>query len=163
MAAEPASKEPLIDTHTHFYDPTRPQGVPWPGKGDKRLYRPVLPAEFFKLTTPLGVTGTVVVEASPWLEDNRWLLDLADHEKGIVGIVGNLTPGEAEFAGHLKRFSRHPLYRGIRIGHGLLKEKLADKAFLDDMRRLADQDLTLDVNGGPDTPMLPNLPGSFHN
>ena len=20
----------IIDTHTHFYDPTRPEGVPWP-------------------------------------------------------------------------------------------------------------------------------------
>lgn len=33
----------ILDTHTHFYDPTRPQGVPWPDKNDKRLYRPVLP------------------------------------------------------------------------------------------------------------------------
>src|SRR4051812_25742108 len=26
---EPAG---VIDTHTHFYDPTRPEGVPWPAK-----------------------------------------------------------------------------------------------------------------------------------
>ena len=32
----------VIDTHTHFYDPTRAQGVPWPPREDKLLYRTVL-------------------------------------------------------------------------------------------------------------------------
>ncbi len=36
----------IIDTHTHFYDPTRPQGVPWPPKDDAVLYRRVLPRDF---------------------------------------------------------------------------------------------------------------------
>jgi hypothetical protein len=31
----------LIDTHTHFYDPTRAGGVPWPPREDKHLYRTV--------------------------------------------------------------------------------------------------------------------------
>ena len=33
----------IIDTHTHFYDPTRPQGVPWPPPDDTLLYRRVMP------------------------------------------------------------------------------------------------------------------------
>ncbi|NCY02726.1 MAG: hypothetical protein EBX36_07380, partial [Planctomycetia bacterium] len=73
-AAEPPA--PVIDTHTHFYDPTRPGGVPWPPRDDAILYRTVLPAEWERLAQPAGVTGTVVVEASPLLEDNDWLLDL---------------------------------------------------------------------------------------
>ena len=24
----------VIDTHTHFYDPKRSQGIPWPNKND---------------------------------------------------------------------------------------------------------------------------------
>src|SRR5438876_1104186 len=50
--AEPA---PAIDAHTHFYDPTRPQGVPWPDKGDKVLYRKVLPGELKELAGKHGV------------------------------------------------------------------------------------------------------------
>src|SRR2546422_9274246 len=65
----------IIDTHTHFYDPTRPQGVPWPPKSETMLYRPVLPEEFVSKAKPLGVTGTIKVEASAWLEDNQWVLD----------------------------------------------------------------------------------------
>src|SRR3954463_3661175 len=79
-AAQEKPKLDIIDTHTHFYDPTRPQGVPWPGKGDKKLYRPVLPSEYKQLAKPFGVVGTIVVEASPWVEDNQWLLDLAAKE-----------------------------------------------------------------------------------
>src|SRR5438552_2260068 len=95
-ATSPTEKAPVsvraIDAHTHFYDPHRPQGVPWPGKGDKLLYRTVLPPEFKQLTKKHHVQGTIVVEASPWLEDNQWLLDLAAKEPFIVGVVGRLDP-----------------------------------------------------------------------
>jgi hypothetical protein len=53
----------LIDAHTHFYDPTRPAGVPWPPRDDKLLYRRVLPPNHLALPVPKPVTGTVVVEA----------------------------------------------------------------------------------------------------
>ena len=59
----------VIDTHTHFYDPKRPQGIPWPNKNDEFLYRTVLPDEYKAVTKPLGVRGTVVVEASKRFED----------------------------------------------------------------------------------------------
>lgn len=84
---------PALDAHTHFYDPGRPQGVPWPGKEDKLLYRTVLPGDFKKLTKNHRVVSTIVVEASPWLEDNQWLLDLAARDPFVVGVVGHLDPG----------------------------------------------------------------------
>lgn len=143
---------PVIDTHTHFYDPTRPEGVPWPGKGDPVLYRPVLPAEFFSLTEALGVVSTVVVEASPWFADNAWLLELAAKQPRLTGIVGNLTPGTPEFAGQLRELSRNPRYRGFRINHGLLSKQLGEKAFLKDLAIVAELGLVMDVNGGPDLP-----------
>src|SRR5882757_7999637 len=85
-----ASGFTVIDTHTHFYDPTRAQGVPWPPREDKLLYRTVLPRDYRALPVPRSVTGTVVVEASPWVEDNQWVLDLAAHDPFIVGLVGGL-------------------------------------------------------------------------
>lgn len=105
-----------IDTHTHFYNPNRPGGVPWPSPQDTELYRPVLPEEFVTLSKPLGVAGTVVVEASSWLEDNQWILDLAADNPAIVGFVGNLDIDDTRFADHLDRFSPHPLFCGIRLG-----------------------------------------------
>lgn len=157
LAAYAAADEkagPVIDTHTHFYDPTRPEGVPWPGKDDKLLYRQVLPAEFKALAKPLGVTGTVVVEASPRVEDNQWLLDLAKDDPFLVGVVGRLTPGADNFAKHLERFAKDPLFRGIRVNAGEVTRGLESKGFRDDLKRLADADRELDVNGGPETPAV---------
>ncbi|TXT18353.1 MAG: amidohydrolase 2, partial [Planctomycetota bacterium] len=143
---------PMVDCHTHFYDPTRPEGVPWPGKGDAVLYRTILPKQFLEQAAPVGVTKTIVVEASPRVEDNAWLLDLAAKNPSIIGVVGNLTPGKPEFAGHLKRFAANKLYRGIRVNHNAVKAGLDQAEFLADVRRLAELGLELDVNGGPDMP-----------
>src|SRR5262249_17072622 len=140
----------LIDTHTHFYDPTRPQGVPWPPKDDKLLFRRVLPEHFKTLTRPHGVTGTVVVEASPLVEDNQWLLDLAKDEPFLAGIVGHLSPSDDGFPRQLGRFAKNKLFRGIRIGAAELKKGLDQPRFVENLKRLADQDLALDVIGGPD-------------
>ena len=150
---EAANRPPMVDCHTHFYDPTRPAGVPWPAKGDPALYRPVLPKHFLEQAAPLGVDKTVVVEASPWVEDNAWLLELAAANRSIVGVVGNLTPGKAAFAQQLKRFAANKIYRGIRIGHDALRSGLEQPEFVSDIRRLADSGLELDVNGGPQTPV----------
>src|SRR5205809_6764170 len=113
----------IIDTHTHFYDPTRPQGVPWPPPDDTVLYRRVMPENYKALAVPEGVTGTVVVEASQWVEDNEWILDLAAREPFIVGFVGNLQPGSPDFGANLERLAANPLFRGIRprsASHGMV-------------------------------------------
>lgn len=139
----------IIDCHTHFYDPTRPEGVPWPSAGSS-LYRTVLPQHLRELKQYRRITGTVIVEASPLVEDNAWLLDLAKDDPFIVGIVGNLMPGTVEFAGHLDRFAKNPLFRGIRVSSRTVTDLLSSS--LADLKKMIDHDLSLDVNGGPDTP-----------
>lgn len=141
----------LIDTHTHFYDPTRKGGVPWPGKDDAVLYRPVLPKEFAKLAAPHGVIRTVVVEASPRVEDNQWLLDLAKDNAVIVGVVGRLLLADGDFAKHLARFAKNPLFRGVRVNEGEVRAALKDDKQLDRLKAFSDNGLTLDLNGGPET------------
>ncbi|HEY2250638.1 MAG TPA: amidohydrolase family protein [Planctomycetaceae bacterium] len=152
VAADSKSDLDIIDCHTHFYDPTRPAGIPWPQPGTP-LYRPVLPKHLRELKQFRRVTGTVIVEASPRLEDNAWLLELAQDDPFIVGIVGHLDPGTPDFAKHVKRFTANPLFRGIRVSSNLVQEFLKKGTFTD-LKLLADHDLALDVNGGPDTPAL---------
>jgi len=136
----------IIDTHTHFYDPTRSQGVPWPPKGSF-LDRPVLPPDWQRVAAPHGIRETVVVEASAWPEDNDWILRLADAHPCIVGFIGNLRPAEAAFAAHLRRLGAHPLFRGIRIPAGRLSADLADPTFERHLGLLADRGLAVDING----------------
>jgi L-fuconolactonase len=133
----------IIDTHTHFYDPSRPQGVPWPAKDNQLLYRTVLPQHHRALAEPEGITGTVVVEASAWLDDNQWILDLAEQDPWIVGLVGHVDPGQ-EFAQNLARFAEHPLFLGIRLGGGYF-DNLYEGTTLQDVEELAKNLLALDV------------------
>jgi len=137
----------IIDCHTHFYDPTRPQGVPWPKKNTS-LYRTVLPKDLRALPKAKPLSGTVVVEASPWIEDNQWLLDIAKEDPFIVGIVGNLQPQSETFHRDLKRFAANPLYRGIRVSHKNVEKQL-EKNELKPFQALCERDLELDINGPP--------------
>lgn len=88
------------------------------------------------------------MEASPWLEDNQWVLDVAASNKIIVGTVGNLEPGKPDFRQQLDRFRRNPLFRGIRNGNLWNRDpshQLSNPGFVSDLRYLAQAGLTLDT------------------
>jgi L-fuconolactonase len=146
MAQEAAI--PIIDTHIHLFDPTRPQGVPWPSKDNAILYKPALPSRFRELTKSLGVVGAIEVECSPWLEDNQWVLEVAAGDTIMVGTVGDLEPGRPDFRRQLDRFHKNPLFRGIRYGYLWgrdLRAQMGRPEFIDDVRYLASADLAFDT------------------
>ena len=144
----PVPAPAAIDTHTHFYDPTRPKGVPWPGK-DTPLYRRVLPPDWLEQAQPAGITQTVVLEASSWVEDNQWLLDLARHHPCLIGVVGRLPIGEEGCTQLIDRFAAAPKFRGVRVSGTAVVEGLDSPTFMRDMERLAFHGLVPDINGGP--------------
>ena len=137
---------PIIDTHIHLYDTSRPGGVPWPPESDKVLFRPILTKQFNEVADRNGVGMTVVVEASDLVEDNQWVLDLVrDQPERYIGVVGNLPIGTPEFAGHLKRFSRDKRYVGIRMRQRPRGEDFFNEAVWRDLRLMAKSGKTLDV------------------
>lgn len=139
---------PIIDTHIHLFDTERPGGVPWPPKSNAALYRPALPARYRKIAEPLGIVGAIEVEASPLVEDNQWVLDVAKDETILVGTVGHLEPGEPDFRKQLERFRKNRLFRGIRFGNLWerdIGDVLGNAQVVADLRALADADLTMDV------------------
>ena len=97
---------------------------------------------------PLGSVGAIKVEASPWVEDNLWVLDVAQRDTIIVGVIGNLEPDKPEFKEYFDRYRKHPLFRGIRYGNlwGRDPVKQAENpVFIDGLKLLADADLVLDT------------------
>ena len=140
-SAEAAAPVPIIDTHVHLYDPTRPQGVPWPDKTDATLYKPTLPDRFRSVTKGLGIVGMVEVECSPWVEDNQWVLDIAAKDRIIVGTVGNLDPTKPDFRKHLERFHRNPLFRGIRYD---FRGQVSKPEVVSGLKAMAEAGLELD-------------------
>ena len=146
LAAEPcrcATK--VYDCAVHFYDTSRPQGVPWPSPKEPILYKPTLPDRYLSAIRPFQVDGVVAIEASPWLEDNLWLLNLGDRTPLIKAVVGNIAPAHPDFRAAVDRFSKHPLWRGIRIGAAVIPKFLSDPQAMADLRTLMEKGLSLDV------------------
>lgn len=140
---------PIIDTHVHLFDPNRPQGAPYKGPaGTLSNTLGSFPDRYSTLARPLGVVGAIAVEASPWIEDNLWLLETCGANDIMLGAIGNLRPDSREFPEFLDRFRKNPLFRGIRYGnlwHYDLVEKSKDPEFLEQLKRLAGADLVLDT------------------
>ena len=145
LPAQDFSDIPIIDTHIHLYDTTREQGLPWPPESDKVLYRPVLPKHFNEVCVKNGITATVIVEASSWLPDNQWVLDLVeDQPNRYIGLVGSLEIGKPGFEESLTKLSKDERYVGIRM-----RERASDDFFTEavwrDLKRLSEMKKTLDV------------------
>jgi L-fuconolactonase len=119
--------------------------VPWPSRNEPVLYKPTYPERYLENIKPFRVNGLVAVEASAWLEDNLWLLDVADRNRLVWAVVGNIQPGHPEFKDALGRFSKHPLFRGIRISASSVSAFAAQPEALADLKLLAAKDLSLDI------------------
>ena len=147
LPQQPGTAIPIIDTHIHLFDPTRPQGAPYSGPPGQPP-QPALPPRYRALAAPLGIVGAVKIEASPWVEDNLWVLEVAERDNIVVGVVGNLEPDKPDFAEMLGRYHKNPLFRGIRYGNlwGRDITMQADNpAFIEGMKLVAKADLVLDT------------------
>jgi predicted TIM-barrel fold metal-dependent hydrolase len=140
---------PIIDTHIHLFDQTRPQGAPYSGpRVPGQAPIPAYPDRYRKLAAPLGSVGAIKVEASPWVEDNLWVLEVAQRDTIIVGVIGNLEPDKPEFKEYFDRYRKHPLFRGIRYGNLWnrdVSKQVENPAFIEGLKLLADADLVLDT------------------
>jgi L-fucono-1,5-lactonase len=149
---------PIIDTHIHLFDPTRPQGAPYSGPRPAPGATPIAayPERYRRLAVPLGVVGAIKVEASPWIEDNLWVLEVAQRDPIMVGVIGNLEPDKPEFPEYLERYHKNPLFRGIRYGNLWgrdITKQSTNPDFVGGLKLLADADLVLDT-ANPRVPLL---------
>ena len=150
---------PIIDTHIHLWDLTRPQGAPFPDKQVQAKYKlpDVMTAKVYRQqSAPPGVVGAIQTDASPWIEDNLWVLETCAEESIMVGVVGNLRPEAKEFPEYLERFHKNPLFRGIRYGNiwGYDIVQQADNpVFINGLKLMAQAGLVLDV-GNPAIDLL---------
>jgi L-fuconolactonase len=135
---------PILDTHIHFYQASRPGGIPWP-PAISEIYGDFLPAKYKDVAIRNGIVASGVVEASPLVEDNQWILNLLGHDAFFPFFVGQLEIGSADFASNLERFSHDHRFVGIR---GFLWSPPAitlDAAQLANLRDLAQRGMTLDI------------------
>ena len=148
-AAAPLADIPIIDTHVHLFDSRRPQGVPYAGSPEwaKDMHGVALPSTYRAYAEPLNIVGAIELEASPWIEDNLWVLEQEHSDSMFVGTVGDLEPEKPDFAAEFDRFRKDPLFLGIRCGNIWnrdVSKQVNDPKFIDGLKRVADADLVMD-------------------
>ena len=141
---------PIIDTHIHLFDARRPQGVPYAGSDawKKETGGVALPATYRKMAEPLNIVGAIELEASPWVEDNLWVLEQMETDPLYVGTVGDLEPEKPDFAELFDRFRKNPMFLGIRCGMiwgRNIVAQIEDPKFMEGLKRVADADLVMDT------------------
>ena len=77
----------IIDAHQHFWRIARGD-YGWMTDQVAPIRRDILPADLEPLARTAGVTGTVLVQAAPTLDETQFLLALADRSPLIRGVVG---------------------------------------------------------------------------
>jgi len=101
----------MIDSHQHFWQ-VGCFDYPWMSSDLGVLYRDYLPHDLAPILLQNGIDTTVLVQASNSVAESRWLLQLADANPFIAGVVGwvDLTDAGAQ----LDELCAHPKFKGVR-------------------------------------------------
>jgi L-fuconolactonase len=102
-----------IDSHQHFWQ-YNPQRDGWITDEMSVLKRDFLPNDLIPQLRANGVDGSVAVQADQSEGETMFLLDLADHYAGILGVVGWVDLCSYELPDRLAYFSQFPKLVGFR-------------------------------------------------
>ncbi len=135
-----------IDAHQHFWRYT-PQDYGWIGPGMEVIQKDHLPGDLVALADPLGIGGSVAVQARQTLAETQWLLDLAEQHPLIKGVVGWVDLQNPRLDEQLERFCASPYFRGVRhvVQDESVDQFMLRPAFLGGLSALADFGLTYDI------------------
>lgn len=135
-----------IDAHHHFWR-YNPEEYGWITDATPVLKRDYLPPDLKREISAVGIDGVISVQARESLRETDWLLDLADQNAFIRGVVGWVPLISPTVHADIERYSHRRKLRAVR--HVLQDE--ADDAYMlrDDFNRgisaLKDFDLRYDI------------------
>lgn len=100
----------IIDSHQHFwrYDPVRDTWM------DPPIQRDFLPIDLGPVLAANHVDGCVAVQADQSEEETNFLLDLADKNDFIKGVVGWVDLRADNLEERLQHFAQFPKLKGFR-------------------------------------------------
>lgn len=102
-----------IDSHQHFwkFDPIRDS---WINQSMQKIQRDFLPADLLPLLTENDFSGCVAVEAHQSEEQTQFLLDLAQQNDFIKGVVGWVDLLDKNVAERMSFFANNKKLKGFR-------------------------------------------------
>lgn len=135
-----------IDAHQHFWL-YNDREFAWIDDSMADLRRNFLASDLQPELKANGFHGSVVVQTCQTLHETRWLLELAEHNPFVLGVVGWADLGSSEIALQLKELAANPKLVGLR--HIVQSEPddrfLLRREFLRGIAELEEFDLAYDI------------------
>jgi L-fuconolactonase len=135
-----------IDAHQHFWK-YNPAEYEWIDESMSAIRRDFLPENLEPELERNHFQGSVAVQARQTVEETRWLLQLADGSRKILGVVGWVDLRSPDMRSQLSEFTRNPKLVGIR--HIVQAERddrfLLRQDFLRGIASLEEFDLAYDI------------------
>ena len=134
-----------IDSHQHFwrYDPVR---YSWIDNSMQKIAKDFLPDELLRVLEENRMDGCVAVQAEQSEAETDFLLDIAQKNSFVKGVVGWVDLRSDHLRERLEFYSNNPFFKGVR--HIVQAEKegfMMEEAFLSGIRQLREFDLTYDI------------------
>ncbi|GIO11877.1 amidohydrolase [Cohnella xylanilytica] len=135
-----------IDAHQHYWKIARGD-YGWIGPELPILYRDYGPADLKPHLDRHRLDGTIVVQAAPTLEETEYLLELAEKDETILGVVGWLDPNDPNHLEHYERFAGYPKFVGFRVMIQEMPDANAvlEPGFVEALRIYADMGVPVDL------------------
>jgi L-fucono-1,5-lactonase len=135
-----------IDAHVHFWRYDRAQ-YGWIDDSMAALRRDFLPGHLRPEMDRAGIDACVAVQARQSIEETQWLLELADVDPFIVGVVGWVDLQADDVGAQIDQFCRQTKLVGLR--HIVQSEAddrfLLKPAFCRGIALLGELDLAYDI------------------
>ncbi len=108
-----ATQSKRVDAHQHFW---RYSGAEygWIDEEMASIRRDLLPRDLKPLLEQAGINATIAVQARQSLEETEWLLQLADQNPWIEGVVGWVPLVDQGREKLLEKLAANPRLKGVR-------------------------------------------------
>jgi L-fuconolactonase len=135
-----------IDAHQHFWVYNQEE-YKWIDASMEKLQRNFLPPHLNKELKRNGIDFCVTVQARQTLQETKWLLELAQNNSFIKGIVGWVDLKSSSVEQDLEKFAAYKKFKGVRH---LLQDEDDDRYMLQPdfkkgLSQLKKFDLTYDI------------------
>ena len=105
----------MIDAHQHFWQLDKPFDYAWLDDPNlAAIRRDYLPADLKPHLDAVGMQQSIFVQTQHNVEENRWVLGMAEEVDWLVGVVGWVDLASEVCEEQLLEFKNHPKFVGVR-------------------------------------------------
>jgi L-fuconolactonase len=134
-----------IDAHQHFWIYNEKE-YGWIDDSMNRIKKNFLPEDLVMNLNEVGFDGSIAVQARQSIKETKWLLDLADSNECIKGVVGWVDMQSENISNTLQDLSQNEKFVGVRhVVHDETDNKfMLNERFLSGISFLEQFNLTYD-------------------